>query len=273
MIIKILGIFILMLAVMLGFMVMGGNLLSLWHPSELIVIWGSALAVFFIASPAMVIKRTFIYTGRFMMGGRVDKQIYAELMALMDELFRIGRSEGMLALQKHVEEPTASPVFQRYDRVFQHLDLRTFIAKNLELMSMVSLKTFNFKGHLDDQIHVLIHDYKEVPKILNKIGDWLPGFGIMAAIMGVILTMGQLGGDVTVIGASIGAALVGTFIGIFTAFGVVAPMAHAIEIMINQDQTLLEAAAVGMHAYAEGNSPGVVLQIAKQQIPPGYLVE
>ena len=123
-----------------------------------------------------------------------------------------------------------------------------------------------------DQIDGIYNSMMEVPRATGKVADWLPGFGIVAAIMGVILTMSLLAGDmdVALIGQSIGAALVGTLAGVFFAFAVVAPFTHALELMNRQDRSLLEMVAAFMTAYANGVSPNLAVEIARQRVPPEY---
>lgn len=273
MIARILGVLLLILAVIGGFMVMGGSPKSLWHPSELIVIWGSALATFLISSNEFILKRSLVYALKFFGAGRASKKLYYQLVVLILELSKIGRSQGMLALDKELENPGSSQVIQRYELIAKDPQLVQFIAKNMVLIGMLPLKTFHYKEFLEDQIYRITESNMQVPKLMSKVSDWLPGFGIMAAIMGVILTMKLIGGEVSLVGEAIGAALVGTFVGILTAFGIVAPSAHVVENMIEEDQLILETAAIGLNAYAEGNSPGLIVEILKQQIPPGYYDE
>jgi chemotaxis protein MotA len=127
---------------------------------------------------------------------------------------------------------------------------------------------------LEDQIHDIYNSMMEVPKSVGKVADWLPGFGIVAAVLGVILTMELLGGDMDVakIGTAIGAALVGTLTGVFVAFAVLAPFVHAVEVMIRQDRSLFEMSAAFMAAYANGVSPNLAVEIGRQRVPPEFEV-
>jgi chemotaxis protein MotA len=131
------------------------------------------------------------------------------------------------------------------------------------------------KGHEIDimaekRISLWFRSASEVPRLTSKVSDWLPGFGIMAAIMGVILTMTTVGGPVEITAKFIGVALTGTFYGIFFAFAVVGPFSHALEVMLRQDKMLFEMAAGAIAAYADGVSPNIAIEIGRQRVPPEY---
>lgn len=275
MIAKPIGILIILLSFLGGFALMGGNLLSLWHPSELVVILGIALGTFLASTPVTVWKRTFFFLGRYFSGDRVNKKLYQETLGLLEELVRLSRTSGMLALEKHILAPESSPIFMHYSRVMKHKDLNKFIVDNFNYLMLNPPESQSFRSHLDNQIGAVTQSMSEVPKAVGKVADWLPGFGIVAAVMGVILTMELLGGemDIAAIGTAIGAALVGTLTGVFMAFAVLAPFVHAVEVMIRQDRMLFEVTAEFMNAYSNGVSPSLAVEIGRQSIPPEYQVE
>lgn len=268
------GILIIMLSLFGGFMLMGGNLLSLWHPSELVVILGLALGTFLASTPVYVWWRSFGYLGRYFAGEKVTRSLYSDTLGLLNELARLSRSAGVLALEKHIVSPETSPIFAQYPSVLKHKDLKKFIIDNFSYLLLNPPKSQKFDLYLEDQIHDITVSMSEVPKSVGKVADWLPGFGIVAAVLGVILTMELLGGDMDVakIGTAIGAALVGTLTGIFMAFAVLAPFVHAMEVMIRQDTALLEMSSAFMSAYANGVSPNIALEIGRQRIPPEFEV-
>lgn len=272
---KPLGILVITLSFFGGFLLMGGNLLSLWHPSELVVILGIALGTFFASTPVSVWMRTFTFVGRYFAGERVNKRVYEDTLGLIEELARLSRSAGVLALEKHIVSPESSPIFSSYPAVMKHKDLHKFIVDNFNYLLLNPPQSQNFEHFLEDQIHDIVNSMSEVPKAVGKVADWLPGFGIVAAVLGVILTMELLGGDMDVakIGTAIGAALVGTLTGVFFAFAVLAPFVHAVEIMIRQDRAVMEMTAAIMSAYANGLSPNLVVEIGRQRIPPEYAIK
>lgn len=266
------GILVITLSFFGGFLLMGGNLASLWHPSELVVILGIGLGGFLAATPVHVWTRTLSFLGRYFAGDKVSKQLYADTLGLLEELARLSRSSGVLALEKHIISPENSPIFNHYSRVLKHKELKKFIIDNFSYLLLNPPASQNFEHHLENQIYDITDSMGEVPKAVGKVGDWMPGFGIVAAVMGVILTMELLGGemDVAKIGLAIGAALVGTLTGVLVAFAVIAPFVHAVEVMIRQDKSLLEMAASFMSAYANGVSPNLAVEIGRQRVPPEF---
>ncbi len=269
---KPIGILLITVSFFGGFMLMGGNLLSLWHPSELVVILGIALGTFLASTPVYVWKRSMVFLGRYFAGERVTKKLYADTLDLLEELVRLSRSSGVLALEKHIVSPETSPIFMHYSSVLKHKDLKKFIIDNFSYLMLNPPQSQNFQHHLEDQVDDICSSMMEVTKSVGKVADWLPGFGIVAAVLGVILTMEMLGGemDVAQIGTAIGAALVGTLTGVFFAFAVLAPFVHAIEVMIRQDRSLLEMTSAFLSAYSNGVSPNLAVEIGRQRIPPEF---
>ncbi|GAB6069433.1 flagellar motor stator protein MotA [Thiomicrorhabdus hydrogeniphila] len=269
---KPIGILVITLSFFGGFLLMGGNLLSLWHPSELVVILGIALGTFLSATPTSVWWRTLGFLGRYFSGEKVSKDLYAETLGLLEALARLSRSSGVLALEKHVTAPDDSSIFLEYPLVLKHKDLKKFIVDNFSYLLLNPPQSQVFDHHLENQIYDIYDSMSEVPKSVGKVADWLPGFGIVAAVLGVILTMELLGGDMDVakIGTAIGAALVGTLTGVFFAFAVLAPFVHAVEVMIRQDKSLFEMTASFLSAYANGVSPNLAVEIGRQRVPPEF---
>ncbi len=247
-------------------------MLSLWHPAELVIILGVAFGVFLAATPVYVWMKTLVYLRRYFSGGRVNQNVYIETLGLLDEVARLARSQGVLAIEAHVNAPESSSIFAKYPMVMKHRELRKFIADNFNYLLLNPPQCLNFRSFLDDQIHDIVSSMQEVPKATGKISDLLPGFGIVAAVMGVILTMNLLGGDMDVakIGASIGAALVGTLTGIFVSFAVVAPFTHAVGIMIRQDKAVFEVVAAFLNAFSHGVSPSMAVEVGRQRVPPEF---
>jgi len=230
------------------------------------------LGSFMAATPVSVWVKTMVYLGAFFKGNRVDSKLYSDLIGLMDELSRTSRANGMLSLEPHLDNPSSSAIFNKYPRVMKHKELGSFIVDNFNYLLLNPPANQSFSDHLDIQVDNIVEAMQEVPRAVGKVADWLPGFGIVAAVMGVILTMDLLAGemDVAAIGAAIGAALVGTLTGVFMAFAVCAPFVHAVEVMIRQDRSLLETASRYLQAYADGVSPNLAVEIGIQSVPPEF---
>ena len=265
------GFIVLALSIVGGFAVMNGPLGELWHPSELIVILGASLAAFLLAAPIPVVGRTFKMSLRFFQGDKANVKVYVQMLGLLEELFKLSRAQGVLALDKHVTDPQSSNIFGRYPAVMKHRELMNFVVECFSYVLMNPPKGHELDLMAAKRISIWYKSASEVPKITGKVGDWLPGFGIMAAIMGVILTMTTVGGPVEITAKFIGAALTGTFYGILFAFAVFGPFTHAMEVMLRQDKMLLEMSAAAIAAYADGVSPNLAIEIGRQHVPPEYL--
>lgn len=266
---KSIAIFIILARFIGGFIMAGGSLISLWHPAELIIILGLALGVFLASTPVYVWQKTLVFIGRFFKGGRVNSKIFAETLSLLDDLSRLARREGILSLEKHVVVPSGSRIFLKYPNVMKHQELTKFIADNFSYLLLIPPTSLNFKEYLEDQTEDIIQSMMEVPRATGKIASLLPGFGIIASVVGVILTMNLLGGDMDVakIGVSIGAALVGTLTGILFSFAIVAPFTHSVQIMIRQDRAIFEMTTAFLDAFSKGSSPSMAYEIGRQRVP------
>ena len=269
---KPIGILVITLSFFGGYLLMGGKLAALWHPAELVIILGISLGGFLAATPVHVWTMTMKFLGRYFAGDKVTRQLYIDTLSLLEVLARLSRSKGALALEQHILDPDNSPIFAEYPRVLKHKELKKFLIDNFSYLLLNPPQSQNFDHHLENQIYDIVDSMSEVPKAAGKVGDWLPGFGIVAAVMGVILTMELLGGEIDVakIGTAIGAALVGTLTGVFFAFAVVAPFVHATEVMIRQDKSLFEMTASFLSAYANGVSPNLAVEIGRQRVPPEF---
>ena len=262
------GYLLLVAAIIGGFAIMSGPLGELWHPSELVVIVGAGFASFFLAAQnGGIVKDTFVMVGRYFMGQRANLKLYTELLGLLETLFKLSRSQGAMALDSHVANPYSSDIFRRYPMVVKHDELLKFIAGSLNFVLMNPPKEHSIEVQSAYRISLWYKNASEVPKLTGKIAEWLPGFGIMAAILGVILTMTTVGGPVEITAKFVGAALTGTFYGILFAFAIVGPFTHAVETMIRKDKILLEMTAAAIAAFADGLSPSLAIEIARQRVP------
>ncbi|GAB6034040.1 motility-associated protein [Galenea microaerophila] len=272
MISKILAVFIIFGSLIGGFLMEGGNLAALWHPAELVIIIGMGIGVFLGSTPLAVWKQTLRYIGRYFSGGMINRRLYDETIQALGELGKEARVSGVLSLEEHLDSPESSPIFSKYPALLKNEMVLSFIVDNLSFILLNPPKNIDMGEHLESQIEAIISAKMEVPKATGKVSNLMPGFGIIAAVMGVILTMRLLGGEMDVgqIGESIGAALVGTLTGIFVAFGVIAPFTHGVEIIIRQEQAMLEMVAGFLELFSEGVAPTLALEVGKQRIPPEF---
>lgn len=239
-----------------GFLYAGGNLLSLWHPSELIIIIGLSIGVFLASVTKDTVKRTLSYILKYFKGRSLPDGIHQELKDLFVELSKEIKKNGIIILDRHLENAESSQIFSKYPLIVNEDELFLFIRSNLQYILLNPSPGMDFEAFLKNQIKLVIQKKMEVPKVTGKVANLVPGFGIIAAVMGVILTMRLLGEDIDIalLGESVGAALVGTLMGIFVAFAILAPFSHAIEGFIREEKNLYEVAAVYIEGVFKGDS-------------------
>lgn len=262
----IIGILIVLGCVAGGFVISKGNLWALWHPPELLIIGGAAFGAFVISNPGTVIKGVFGAVGKLMKGSRHSKQTYMELLALMYDLFTKGRKEGLMALEGDIDEPEESPIFQKYPKILADHHTIDFIADYLRIMVGGNMNPFEIENLIDVELETHHQEAEKVPSAITAVSDALPGFGIVAAVLGIVITMSAIGGPIEVLGAKVGAALVGTFLGILMAYGFVGPMGIALGHIVAEDSKVFECIKVCLLGTLNGYPPQVAVEFGRKTL-------
>lgn len=264
----IIGIVIVFGAVLGGYMISGGVLLALWHPSELLIIAGGSLGGFIISNPPKVIKSVLKELPALLKGSKYNKAAYLDLLALMYDLFMKARKEGLMSLESHVEEPDKSPIFTKYPEIMHNHHAIEFICDYLRLMVTGTANAMEMESLMDLELETH-HAESNVPSAaVQTMADGLPGFGIVAAVMGVVITMASISAGPEIIGEKVGAALVGTFVGILLSYGLVGPMAVAIGHKVSDESKFIEVIKVSLLATLSGYSPQVAIEFGRKVIFP-----
>ena len=211
-----------------GYLMHGGDLLALNQPSELLIIGGAALGALIISTPMALLKRVFGCFGAFFKDGP-GKQDYLELLGMMYQTFRLTQQSGVMALEAHCDDPQGSSIFSRYPKFLANHHALDFFTDSVRLIIMGGVSPFDLEAMMDVDLEVHHHEALKPATAINKVGDALPGMGIVAAVLGVVITMGAIDGPPSEIGHKVGAALVGTFLGILLCYGFVGPMATSLE--------------------------------------------
>ncbi len=270
----IIGILIVASSVVGGYLMAHGKLAILWQPAEYVVICGAAFGAFIIANPGGVIKRALMSFPVLIKGSKYDKAMYMELLALMYELFLKARKEGVMALESHIDEPSSSDIFSKYPRVAADHHAMEFLTDYLRLIVGGNMNAFELENLMDIELETHHADAMKPGDALTAVGDALPGFGIVAAVLGVIITMGSIGGDPAVLGAHVGAALVGTFLGILLSYGFVGPMGTAAHVIAEEESKFLSCIKVCIMATLNGYPPPVAVEFGRKAIShehrPGF---
>jgi chemotaxis protein MotA len=251
-------------AVFGGYSLAGGHMGAMYQPLELLIIGGAALGAFVIGSPSKTIKSTLKVLPTLLQGSRYTKALYMELMALLYELLDKTRKEGLLAIERDIEAPKNSALFKKYPRVLKDHHLIEFMTDYLRLMVSGKLNAMEIEALMDREIDTH-HQEAEVPAhALQKVGDGLPAFGIVAAVMGVVHTMESVGLPPAELGVLIAHALVGTFLGILLSYGFVGPLPGLLEQKAAEASKALECVKVTLLASLNDAVPTVAVEFGRK---------
>jgi chemotaxis protein MotA len=246
-------------SILIGFTMAGGKVAALIHLSEFITIGGSSLGAMFIMSPKKVLVDLARGLLQFVKGSPYNKQAYTELLGLFNTLAKMIRRDGLLSLDSHLGDPAASPIFQKYPRISGNHHIMQFLSRALYFILDGNTDSGQLTAALHDEIVVIEREHHAAVGVLHKTADAMPGFGIVAAVLGIVITMGSIDGPASEIGHKVGAALVGTFLGILLSYGFLGPMAARMEYFGELEATFLRSIMCGVVAMGTGENPREVL--------------
>jgi chemotaxis protein MotA len=260
----IIGYVVVLGSVLGGFAMSGGHLGALVQPNELIIIAGAAIGAFVVGNSAKAIRATLKALPTVLKGSAYTKDLYMDLMALLYDILSKVRKEGLMTIEADVEDPKKSALFTKYPRIAADHHLMEFLTDYLRLMVGGNLNTFEIENLMDNEIETH-HQEGEVPvQAIQKTGDAMPAFGIVAAVMGVVHTMASVGLPPAELGILIAHALVGTFLGILLAYGFVGPLATLLEQKLNEQTKILECVKVTLLASLNGYSPALAVEFGRK---------
>ncbi len=269
------GVIMVMGAVIGGYLASGGDLLALYQPFELVIILGGAIGAFIIANPAKVVKESVGGILGLLKGAKYNKQVYMDLLGLMYALFSKSRKEGLMALETDIDEPDQSEIFKTYPKLASNHHLIDFICDYLRLMVGGNMNAFELENLMDIELDTHHAEGHKASDAVTGMGDGLPAFGIVAAVMGVVITMGYISEPPEVLGHHVGAALVGTFLGILMAYGFVGPMGSAMAAQAEEDSKLFEVTKVCIMATLNGYTPQIAVEFGRKALfsnmRPGFI--
>ena len=260
----IVGYFLVMASVFGGFAMAGGHVGALFQPLELLMIGGAASGAFFVGNSIKGIKATFKAFPTLFKGSHYNKAVYMELMGLLYEVLSKVRKEGLMSIEGDVEKPDDSPIFSKYPKVLADHHAMEFLTDYLRLMVSGNLNAFEIENLMDSEIETH-HKEGEVPvHVIAKLGDGLPAFGIVAAVMGVVHTMASVGIPPAELGILIANALVGTFLGILLAYGFVGPLSSLLEQKLHDGGKPFECIKVTLLASLNGYAPALAVEFGRK---------
>ncbi len=262
------GIAIVLSAVVGGFLLEEGNILVLLQPAELLIILGSAVGIMLAANPATGVRRLLRSAMSVFRRAPYNRTFYRNILKMLFELFSVGRRHGMPALEQHIEDPGSSSVFESYPEIAHDQEAMSFLADSVRMITTGVARPAELAHLMDLDLEVKRRESQGPVSSLNMLADSLPGLGIVAAVLGVVVTMQALGSAPELVGQRVAAALVGTFLGILLCYGVVGPLASHLETRNEERADFLQCLYAGIHAYARGSSPLLAAEFARRSIPP-----
>src|SRR5579862_2914072 len=263
----IIGIVVVIGAIMAGYLMEHGNIRVLIQPAELIIILGAAIGTVLIANPLHILKKMAGGLAGTFGSSKYTQARYLETLKIMYELFGRARREGMMALEADSDAPDKSPVFSKYPNFLKDHHALMFVCDSLRMAAAGSIEAFDADQMLEMDMDVHHHEATQPVAALSTMADSLPGLGIVAAVLGVVITMGALGGPPEEIGKKVAAALVGTFLGILLCYGLVGPLAANMAKTADDEHAYYYVLRVMLVALLKGTAPTVAIEIGRRAIP------
>jgi chemotaxis protein MotA len=258
------GYVIVMGSVFGGFVLSGGHLAALFQPLELLMIGGAAVGAFFVGNNGKAIKATLAALPSLLKGSKYNKALYMELMSLLFEILSKVRKEGLMSIEGDIESPDQSAIFSKYPDILSDHHIIEFMTDYLRLMVSGNMDAFQIENLMDNEIETH-HAEAEVPvHCIAKLGDGLPAFGIVAAVMGVVHTMESVGLPPSELGMLIAHALVGTFLGILLAYGFVGPLSSLLEQKLHESSKMFQCVKVTLLASLNGYAPALAVEFGRK---------
>lgn len=249
-----------------GYVAMGGKLYVLWQPFEYVIICGSAIGAFIISNTSELIHHTIHSISAAIKGTKYKKQDYLDLLGMLYAVLRIAKTKGALVLESHVDNPMESSIFQNFPLFLANEHATKFLCDYLRLVIMGTDNPHQIENLMDVELETFANEYKHTQHAVQAIADGMPALGIVAAVLGVIKTMGSITEPPEVLGKLIGGALVGTFVGVFVAYGFVGPLASIIGNVNEADAKYYECIKVALIAYLSGAAPAVAVEFARKSL-------
>jgi chemotaxis protein MotA len=263
---SIIGILVVFGAVVAGYLMEHGNLRVLVQPAELVIIGGAAIGTVLVANPLHILKKIASGITGVFTGSKFTQQVYIDSLKTMFDLLNRARKDGLMALEGDVEEPEKSAVLSKNATFMKNHHVRDFVCDSLR-MAVTGIDAFDLDQVLDLDMEVHHHDSEQPTTALTTMADSLPGLGIVAAVLGVVITMGALGGPPEEIGNKVAAALVGTFLGILLCYGLVGPIAQNMTKAAEEEHAYLYVLRVLMISFLKGTAPIMAVEVARRAVP------
>lgn len=268
----IIGIVVVFVMVFGGFALAGGkfDLIIKAAPFELMMIGGAAIGAFLIANPLPLIMKALAGFGMVFSGAKWKGQDYEDLLCLLYLLTKTMKTKGVIALESHIENPTESSIFSRYPKILKDHFAVDFICDTLRMMTMNLEDPHQVEDAMEKQLEKHHHEAHAAAHAIQTMADGLPALGIVAAVLGIIKTMGSIDQPPEYLGKMIGGALVGTFLGVFLAYGFVGPFAAQLTAILDEDHHFYKIIQAVLVAHLHGNAAQISVEIGRGEVPSGH---
>jgi chemotaxis protein MotA len=263
----IIGIVVVFGAVIAGFLMEKGHILVLIQPSELVTIVGAAIGTLLIANPVYIIKAMLAGALGVLSPSKFSKPRYLDTLRMMFELCNKVRKKGLIGIEDDIEKPAESEVFKKYPDFLKSHHAEAFVCDTLRTAITGGVEPFDMDQMMELDMEVAHHELLQPVNALTTVADALPGLGIVAAVLGVVITMGSLGGPPEEIGKKVAAALVGTFLGILLCYGLVGPLASSMAKEVDAQDSYLHVIRVIILAFLKGLAPMLAIEMGRRAIP------
>jgi chemotaxis protein MotA len=271
---SIIGIVVVFGAVIGGFLMEKGPMTVLMQPSEFLIIGGAAIGTLLSANPMYVLKKIVGALTSILKGSKYSRARYIETLKMMFQIFNKARKEGLAGIETDIEEPAKSPVFSKYPNFIANHHVRDFVCDTLRMAVTGGASAFDLDQMMEQDMDVHHAGEALVVSSLSTVADSLPGLGIVAAVLGVVVTMSALGGPPEELGHKVAAALVGTFLGILLCYGVVGPLGSNLSKIVDDEHAYYHVLRVLLLGFIKGMSPSLAIEMARRSIPehvrPGF---
>jgi chemotaxis protein MotA len=270
----IIGIFVVFLSIITGFLLEKGNILVLIQPAELLIIAGAATGTLLVANPIHILKRIISGLKGVLSNSEFGKERYLNTLKMMFQFLNKVRKEGLLSVEMDVEKPQESTIFKEYPDFLKDHHAVNFVCDTLRMVITGGVEPFDMDQMMELDMEVTHSEAMQPVNALTTTADALPGLGIVAAVLGVVISMGAIGGPPEAIGHKVAAALVGTFLGILLCYGVVGPLSSNMSKTVDEHDAYLHVLRVLMLSFIKGAAPMIAIEIARRAIPehvrPGF---
>ena len=251
-----------------GYILQGGHIhvLAEAAPLELVIMGGTVAGGFVIGNPSNVIKRTLKSLGLLLKKPKYSKASYIELLCMMYQMFKLAKTKGLLSLEAHIENPHESKIFSQFPGFQNNHHATDFFCDYLRLVTLGADKPYELDALMDEEIETHHGEDAAIVTALQNIADGLPAIGIVAAVLGVIHTMGSITEPPEVLGRLIGGALVGTFMGVWLAYGYFGPMSNSLKAILEAESKYMQCLKIGLLAHLQGCAPSVAIEYARKTL-------